>query len=152
MPDRKHSDVDTPRIAMSMRPKTDLKAPSVSKLPATESPAGVLEWKDLSETEKSAASLGVHPEQWKPIGFLNTAHYDTLLKANALDDGLAKKLEVCINHAHITKNGHVAHFRLAFTSTGVQGSRGRQRVRPGSPRTQTHTCVRTFSGAVTDGV
>jgi hypothetical protein len=121
---------------MSMRPNTELKAPSVSKSPTTESPVGVLEWKDLSETEKSAASLGVDPEQWKPIGFLNTAHYDTLLKANALDDGLAKKLEVCTKHTYITKKRPIAHFRFVVTSTGVQVSRDRKRVKTGQDKTQ----------------
>lgn len=52
-----------------------------------------LKWADLSETEKSAASLGVNPEHWKPIAFMNDAHYDTLLKANAIEGELAKKLE-----------------------------------------------------------
>ena len=79
---------------MSLRPRDDLKAPSVAAPVPTESPTNTLEWNDLSETEKSAASLGVDPEHWKPISFLNTAHYDTLLKSNSLDDGLAKKLEV----------------------------------------------------------
>ena len=40
----------------------------------------------LSPVEQSAASLGVHPDSWKPIGFMNALHYDTLLKSNALDD------------------------------------------------------------------
>ena len=47
----------------------------------------------LSETEKSAASLGVDPSAWKPIAFVNESHYDTLLKSNAIDVDLAKKLE-----------------------------------------------------------
>ena len=47
----------------------------------------------LSSTEKSAASLGVHPEAWKPIGFMNNAHFDSLLKQNALDDNLARRIE-----------------------------------------------------------
>ena len=47
----------------------------------------------LSGTEKSAASLGVHPEAWKPIGFMNNAHYDQLMKSNALDDTLARRIE-----------------------------------------------------------
>lgn len=54
---------------------------------------GELAWNDLSETEKSAASLGVDPNAWKPISFMNQAHYDTLLKKNAIDSELAKKLE-----------------------------------------------------------
>jgi hypothetical protein len=76
---------------MSMRPR-EQKPSAVASTP-TDLPAAGLEWKDLTETERSAASLGVDPEQWRPIGFLNTAHYETLLKANALDDSLARKLE-----------------------------------------------------------
>jgi hypothetical protein len=52
-----------------------------------------LSWNDLNETEKSAASLGVDSNAWKPIAFMNHAHYDTLLKKNAIDEELAKKLE-----------------------------------------------------------
>ena len=52
-----------------------------------------LKWGDLTETEKSAASLGVDPTALKPISFMNSAHYDTLLKTNAIDSELAKKLE-----------------------------------------------------------
>ena len=47
----------------------------------------------LSPTEQSAASLGVSPDAWKPIGFMNNAHYDTLIKSNALDDELARRIE-----------------------------------------------------------
>lgn len=79
---------------MSLRPQVPAKPVVATSVPSTDAPAAGLDWKDLTETEKSAASLGVDPSDWKPIGFLNTAHYDTLLKANALDDGLAKKLEV----------------------------------------------------------
>jgi hypothetical protein len=55
--------------------------------------AAPLKWSELSETERSAASLGVSPEHWKPIAFMNDAHYETLLKTNAIDGELAKKLE-----------------------------------------------------------
>lgn len=55
---------------------------------------GTISFDSLSENEKSAASLGVHPESWKPIGFLNNAHYDTLIKSNALDGDLARRIEV----------------------------------------------------------
>ena len=75
---------------MSMRPNQQ--KPSVLASTPTDLPAA-LEWKDLTDTEKSAASLGVNPEHWRPIGFLNTAHYETLLKSNALDESLARKLE-----------------------------------------------------------
>jgi hypothetical protein len=55
---------------------------------------GTLSFDSLTENEKSAASLGVHPESWKPIGFLNNAHYETLIKSNALDNDLARRIEV----------------------------------------------------------
>ena len=47
----------------------------------------------LTPVEQSAASLGVHPDAWKPIGFMNNAHYETLKKSNALDDTLARRIE-----------------------------------------------------------
>lgn len=64
--------------------------------------AAELTWSDLSPTEKSAASLGVNPEAWRPIEFMNSAHYDTLLKANAIDTDLTKKLEA---FKHVSKGG-----------------------------------------------
>lgn len=82
---------------MSLRPRNDIKAPTLPSKAADATGAGAgseLKWEHLNETEKSAASLGVDPEAWKPIAFLNHSHHETLLKANALDDGLAKKLEV----------------------------------------------------------
>ena len=54
------------------------------------------EFDQLSPTEQSAASLGVHPSSWKPIAFLNNKHYDSLIKANMLDDALARRIEVRI--------------------------------------------------------
>ena len=75
---------------MSLRPPTDI-APQT--LIANHASGGELKWENLTETEKSAASLGVHPEAWKPIAFMNTVHYDTLLKSNAIDESLAKQLE-----------------------------------------------------------
>lgn len=83
-------------IAMSLRPQVDIKAPSLVAKPAASigAPFGdELKWEHLNETEKSAASLGVNPADWKPIGFMNSFHYEALLKSNALDDSLAKKLE-----------------------------------------------------------
>ena len=50
-------------------------------------------FEQLTPTEQAAASLGVHPEAFRPIGFMNTAHYNTLLKMNALDDDLARRIE-----------------------------------------------------------
>ena len=47
----------------------------------------------LSTVEQSAASLGVNPTAWKPISFLNNGHYSQLVKANMLDDTLARRIE-----------------------------------------------------------
>ena len=52
-----------------------------------------LNFDDLTETEKSAAMIGVSPEDWKPIGFMNSAHYRTLLENNALAGSLTQKIE-----------------------------------------------------------
>lgn len=48
---------------------------------------------DLTSTEIAAASLGVEPETWKPLSFMNASHYTTLIKSNALSDTLARRLE-----------------------------------------------------------
>ena len=55
--------------------------------------AGGLTMEDLNETERSAASLGVSPDEWKPISFMNAAHYDSLLKKNVLSSRLAQQIE-----------------------------------------------------------
>ena len=52
-----------------------------------------LTWDQLSEAEKSAASIGVSPDDWKPIGWLNEGHYAQLLRNNALDGRLTQKIE-----------------------------------------------------------
>lgn len=64
--------------------------------------AGELQWKDLTAAEQSAASLGVSPEAWKPISFMNSAHYDSLLKTNAIDSDLARRLEA---FKHVSAGG-----------------------------------------------
>jgi|MDSW01.1.fsa_nt_gb hypothetical protein len=48
---------------------------------------------DLNETERSAATIGVHPEALKPIGWMNSAHYHSLLTGNSLDGRLAQQIE-----------------------------------------------------------
>mgnify|MGYP004125885543 CR=1 FL=1 len=52
-----------------------------------------LTWDQLNEVEKSAASIGVAPDAWKPIGWLNQGHYGELLRANALSGRLTQKIE-----------------------------------------------------------
>ena len=56
-------------------------------------PEETLTFDQLSGTEQAAGSLGVHPDAWKPISFMNNAHYEQLLKSNALDDNLARRIE-----------------------------------------------------------
>ena len=51
------------------------------------------EFDKLSSTEQSAASLGVEPNAWSPIQFMNAAHYEQLISANMLDDDLARRIE-----------------------------------------------------------
>jgi hypothetical protein len=52
-----------------------------------------LEFDSLSETEKSAATIGVAPDAWKPIEFMNSAHYGELLRKNALSGRLTQQIE-----------------------------------------------------------
>ena len=47
----------------------------------------------LAPVEQAAASLGVHPEAYRPIGWMNNAHHTQLLEANALDSDLARRIE-----------------------------------------------------------
>lgn len=54
---------------------------------------GTLNFADLNPTEQSAASLGVSPNELKPIEWINRQHYNTLLKNNVLDAKLAQGLE-----------------------------------------------------------
>ena len=52
-----------------------------------------LDFDSLSEVEKSAATIGVDPNAWKPIEFMNTAHYGELLRNNALSGRLTQQSE-----------------------------------------------------------
>lgn len=61
--------------------------------PESEALESALGFDDLSQTEQSAASLGVHPQSLKPISFINEGHFKALIKANALDANLARRIE-----------------------------------------------------------
>ena len=52
-----------------------------------------LNFDDLTETERSAATIGVSPNDLKPIGFMNAAHYRTLLENNAIAGRLTQQIE-----------------------------------------------------------
>ena len=57
------------------------------------STAAVPEFESLTETERSAATIGVAPDAWKPISWLNTGHYSELLKSNAISGRLTQQIE-----------------------------------------------------------
>lgn len=52
----------------------------------------VPDFESLSPTEKSCAALGVDPDAYRPISFLNEGHYRQLIAANALDNDLARRI------------------------------------------------------------
>lgn len=91
-----------PNVAQLKKELSELKEASIAADIASSIAAQSVEaagaspsFDSLSNTEKSAASLGVHPDAWRPIGFVNNAHYDQLLKGNSLDEDLARRIEVC---------------------------------------------------------
>lgn len=57
------------------------------------STSSTLTFDDLSHTEQACASLGVGPEQFRPLGWLNNGHFDALVKNNQMDDSLVRRLE-----------------------------------------------------------
>lgn len=59
-----------------------------------------LTYDDLTPTEQAVANLGVQPNALKPIGWLNDAHHDQLIKANALESNLARRIAA---YTHIQK-------------------------------------------------
>jgi hypothetical protein len=60
---------------------------------ATATVEGSTAFDSLSGPEQAAGSLGVHPEAWKPIKFMNNKHYEQLIASNSLDDNLARRIE-----------------------------------------------------------
>mgnify|MGYP006159863667 CR=1 FL=1 len=64
-----------------------------SDVASVRSSEGELTFESLSETEKSAATIGVSPDSWKPISWLNQGHYTELLRKNALGGRLTQQIE-----------------------------------------------------------
>ena len=60
---------------------------------ATPKPAVPLTFEDLSPTEQAVASIGEAPDALRPIAFMNTSHYVSLLKANAISSPLTQSIE-----------------------------------------------------------
>jgi hypothetical protein len=84
---RLRADIDQARIMQ----QAEEAAITTAAIAATEEP--VLNFDQLTETEKSAATIGVSPEDLKPIGFMNRAHYTTLLENNAISGRLTQQIE-----------------------------------------------------------
>jgi len=73
--------------------EASIEASAADSLAASGLAGEVPKFDDLNRTEQAAASLGVAPDAWKPISFMNNGHYEALLKSNALDDTLARRIE-----------------------------------------------------------
>ena len=100
MSTRRTVDVAQPHVAALQKELGDLKEAAIAanvsdnlSAAGAEAAPNAPSFDQLSGVEKSAASLGVHPEAWKPISFLNNGHYDNLVKSNALDGDLARRIE-----------------------------------------------------------
>ena len=70
---------------MSMRPSAPRAQPAVKEAP--------LSFEELSPTEQAVATIGEHPDALRPISFMNSAHYVSLLKANAIAGSLTQQIE-----------------------------------------------------------
>jgi hypothetical protein len=80
----------------SVQPQKTEKAsstPQHSHTPTTAIGHPAQEFEALTSTEQSAASLGVSPDAWKPIGFMNKQHFQTLIEQNALGDTLTRRIK-----------------------------------------------------------
>ena len=86
---------------MSMRPASPI-LPKPKNFNVETASEAMLKMSDLTEAERSAASLGVSPDAWKPISWINEHHYDALLKENRIDADLAKKVEA---YRHVASGG-----------------------------------------------
>jgi hypothetical protein len=64
-----------------------------SDIASVRSSEAVPDFASLNEAEKSAATIGVAPDSWKPIGWLNQGHYGELLRNNALGGRLTQQIE-----------------------------------------------------------
>tara|TARA_B110000902_G_scaffold123618_2_gene144462 strand:- start:4967 stop:5311 length:345 start_codon:yes stop_codon:yes gene_type:complete len=89
------SGVANPKVEALQKELADLKIAAIEASTVESSAEQVAshEFDKLGPNEQAAASLGVHPESWKPISFMNNKHYDQLKRANALDDDLARRIE-----------------------------------------------------------
>ncbi len=100
---------------MSLRPRASAPAAAPSHAPNVSAPSSALAsivapvpvapspdsaridaalaFSALHPVEQAAASLGVHPDELKPIGFLNAGHYKELRTSQRLTEGFAEQIE-----------------------------------------------------------
>ena len=78
---------DLEKVARQIDRDANVEASGASKINMS------AEFEKLTATEQSAASLGVNPNEWKPISFMNNGHYDQLRANNMLDGDLARRIE-----------------------------------------------------------
>jgi len=71
----------------------DLKRTAQSGDAVEDAPSASAEFDALNPTEQAVATLGVSPNAWKPITFMNSAHYNQLVSSNMLDDTLQRRIE-----------------------------------------------------------
>ena len=85
--DQLRSDIQQIKVAAAETAAAPLEADAVSSMDAA------AEFEALTETEKSAATLGVQPNEWRPISWMNNSHYTSLLKKNAIGGRLTQQIE-----------------------------------------------------------
>lgn len=122
---------DAVRRDLSDLKTTALEASRLDNLDASVKPEGheaAAAYDALEVHEQAAASLGVHPDSLRPIGFLNAGHYESLKKSNALSDDLARRIEV--RFAVTTpRNLNAALTPLPFSHRRTRSSRPRRSER-----------------------
>ena len=86
------------------RELADLKETAIAKDPVesqevvtnatadTTDTATKVDFDSLTPTEQAAASLGAQPDAYRPIAWLNEAHFNHLLTNNSLSNDLARRL------------------------------------------------------------
>ena len=120
--------------------ETALEAARLDKIDPTVKPEGTeaaAAYDSLNHVEQAAASLGAHPDALKPISFMNAAHYQNLIKQNALSDDLARRIEVRFSVTRPRNPNAILTappFCLRLTRWSRPRRSERARVRAGSAR------------------
>lgn len=78
---------DLEKVARQIDRDANVEASGASKIDIS------AEFEKLTSTEQSAASLGVNPNEFRPIQFMNNAHYANLKANNMLGGDLARRIE-----------------------------------------------------------